>query len=364
MQNRSLVALSLILASSALSPAHAKQCRGPYGSYLWNASLLPNEIPNSGGQVPTQSTPFEQKRAYYGALYRKSALDACRKNSQLRSPSSALKQKQRDVYAVQKIDDTSYICALDCYSPNFSDYGDGKIDSNDFSQCAVLIDAVVNLETEPMCDLIPNGPYKDLGPARGMLDGQKFGQTMRDAIIAKNQSQNAQGTIMSELANYPAYEPFGTLNRIAQSDMPYDDDAWVDDPFPPNPNGTYASSVQIDHIIPRVDVHGCACGPASYANAIPISASLNGAMSNNSQHPARKLILQTWTKTKWMLSSAQDDSGEAVDELDADPGAADDGEIGGCSAGGTGGVGGLVLVGLGLVAARRRGQRARWNAST
>jgi hypothetical protein len=54
------------------------------------------------------------------------------------------------------------------------------------------------------------------------------------------------------------------------------------------------TSLQVDHILPRVDVYGCPCGTNGYNNALIISGSLNRAMSNDLRHPDRIAILQEY----------------------------------------------------------------------
>lgn len=106
--------------------------------------------------------------------------------------------------------------------------------------------------------------------------------------------------------------------------------------------------MQIDHIIPRIDKYGCGCGPNSPANALVISARLNGEMSNNTEHWARYELLQEHTLDP--VAGKPTRPGDAEPVLD---GPDDDHELGGCSTGG--GAGGLVGFGvLGLAWSRRR----------
>jgi hypothetical protein len=53
---------------------------------------------------------------------------------------------------------------------------------------------------------------------------------------------------------------------------------------------------EVDHIIPRVDKHGCVCGTNSFKNAQVISKKLNGQLSNNCSDPRRRAIIDFYTK--------------------------------------------------------------------
>jgi hypothetical protein len=129
-------------------------------------------------------------------------------------------------------------------------------------------------------------------------------------------------------------------------------------------------AVQIDHIIPRVDIQGCECGTNGIENTLVISAGLNGQTSNLIEHDARQAILHRWTNytpdtpppsdvcagdSDRLCSGTPDlvETGEA--SIDESSGAALDenrAEVGGCST--TSGSGALLGLALLLVPRRRR----------
>ncbi len=53
---------------------------------------------------------------------------------------------------------------------------------------------------------------------------------------------------------------------------------------------------QVDHIIPRVDIKGCECGPNSVANAAVISGKLNEANSNYCDTESKLAMFDEWTE--------------------------------------------------------------------
>ena len=77
------------------------------------------------------------------------------------------------------------------------------ITAADYSACGTTINAVTTLQTEPMCDLTPDGPYKHLTPpnARPGLAGYKFDQGVRDVVI---QDATAGFIIVSDMSGHPA----------------------------------------------------------------------------------------------------------------------------------------------------------------
>jgi MYXO-CTERM domain-containing protein len=125
-------------------------------------------------------------------------------------------------------------------------------------------------------------------------------------------------------------------------------------------------SVQIDHIVPRVDRYGCGCGTNSPRNAAAVSAQLNNWMSNDSGNQARIAILCAYAKwpgcpgTPFPVLAPGPTSGtraptsDDVDDLASDASKTPN-EIGGCAAGGEtdGGVA-LAMIGLGILVQRRR----------
>jgi hypothetical protein len=79
---------------------------------------------------------------------------------------------------------------------------------------------------------------------------------------------------------------------IDDADFNPENPGWVD----PIPYNGQVAKANVDHIIPRIDTHGCPCGTNSSANALVISAPLNHSMRNSCMDPRRIAILNAWTQ--------------------------------------------------------------------
>lgn len=349
------VVASVLFSSSAFS----WPCRVPGNdnAFKWQTSLSPIEIfyPNAPGDMSTWS--FSKQRTYYSRLWKNSAKEACAAWAQYHSPTSNWSPTQRATIAViqpDPNDDTLFKCAFDCNGHNGS--GDGQVGSDDFSQCPQDIVTLTTQDTEDMCNLVPHGPYRSSDdPTVHYHRGGSFSQKKRDTIIGRNIGEFVR-PINSDVEGMTykgsAMDPYSLLTRVAQTDPPFEDD-----PDPSNPNaasvtpqtsGGYASTAQVDHLIPRVDKYGCGCGTSAYSNALVISAKLNGSMSNNGSDARRMDIL---TRPSWPQAYSPPPVITLPRVGDSEDG--DEPEESGCSTTGGVGAGGLVI-GLAFLRRRRR----------
>jgi hypothetical protein len=142
------------------------------------------------------------------------------------------------------------------------------------------------VERDSCCSLVPNHTrYSSLGATEPAMTrpGSRFTSTQRQAILQWNEQQGGQGHPVSD-AFYDndgvILDPYNNLLSVVNPKWYYfsDDDmtmVWADD------------MPQIDHIVPRVESHGCPCGTSEWSNAAVISARLNVTMSNDCEHPER-----------------------------------------------------------------------------
>ena len=209
---------------------------------------------------------------------------------------------------------------------------------------------------EPECELVPNGKYANsvMGPATPTAGGS-FSESIRNAILDENLANSPEWN--EHLSDAPA-DPIQSPRSSRQTFPPYEDDPDADSPYKP----TWAEGAQIDHIIPRKDIHGCPCGTNSPANAAVISAKHNNAMSNQMSHPGRQQLLLAYTSLGSMSEFPEspeelEEPEEAEDTEDLDDLGEDEAVAGeGCSIGSDaarGWPGLLVLAALGLRRRRR-----------
>jgi hypothetical protein len=205
--------------------------------------------------------------------------------------------------------DDAYLCTCDRGGP----MGDHITTEADLSSDSFQI----NLETitpEPVCYATPCGPYSDVAaPAPGPgsppqlppytwprgRSGGRFSTTMKSAVLKANAGPHAT-TATSDL--HGACGQFDPYSQLAVNDNVLAND---DDPDPRDPEDPIVlqpplqiippAAVQIDHIIPRIDIQGCECGTNGIENTLVLSAGLNGQTSNLLEHEARQAILHRWT---------------------------------------------------------------------
>ena len=163
----------------------------------------------------------------------------------------------------------------------------------------------VTPELDPCCSRIPNGPYTDLEIENPNLfafepeAGKPFSWETKDLVLEENNDRAVflhnlgatdfrsdardlllgiplpPNTVAEELILFSLWNDLGALDRY---DTAGDPDYYV--PPPPQYQTDPAHRASIDHIIPRLDSHGCACGDNSVRNAQVISVRLNSSMQN------------------------------------------------------------------------------------
>lgn len=153
---------------------------------------------------------------------------------------------------------------------------------------------------EDECELTlkPANPYAKLVPHHGPYErGGQF--TDRSAIIESNKKRNnppivLPGVTKKVKTDVPDVDLSEVLAHSTATPDPEDDlYGKTGLPIPDGPNrDDYAN---IDHIIPRVDIHGCECGTNSPINAAVISRVLNIGMSNNMKDMDRIELLRMFT---------------------------------------------------------------------
>lgn len=156
-------------------------------------------------------------------------------------------------------------------------------------------------EKEPECDLTPLGPYQALEaqfpPPSPRQPGSSFSSTQKTKLKAANTAR--WGVLDSDYTRVI----LGRTGGLYYQDTFFqteDDPENEEYPIPPTiSSAVWGQWANVDHIIPRIDVHGCKCGTNSYANAAIISASLNVGMGNNMTDTRRRRILCEWTSLKF-----------------------------------------------------------------
>jgi hypothetical protein len=247
--------VGIFAVMAALTLASVTVSAAPPDCARWNAKITCADVGS------TCDTPAKM-RYYNEQLYSDTALEACKKQHKYQNPTY---HGPIDI-KVSDNDPDKYFCRID-------NNGDGTIDSS------VGDVQLEDLTPEPCCYRSPNpatAPYYNLTttPTSGTYGGS-FGSgpgSKRERIIGRNPALH-QNQLMSD----------------------YKHDLW-DHLVTGGLNNGYKWSAQVDHIIPRVDIQGCACGQNSVANALVISAELNGEMSNYCSHPKRVDILNKYTK--------------------------------------------------------------------
>jgi uncharacterized protein (TIGR03382 family) len=344
------ILLSFAVAALDATPARATQCS------RWNNILGPCDgIVDAAICNNTQdSWPRPSLQSYYNWVYSSTPQKACRKQVLKTVPEDA------DSAVAIEIDDSLWACFYDwdddgsTWANEGGEDDDGDlIDDDDYSSIT-LMTLQTNIEREPECDLIPQGPYTNANPGHPRpvvrpMGGGKFSNDQRywvkDENILKYGSQQSDAHPLSTPQTNIGDSQAIWLTRFTL--QPYEDDAEIDDPMQlPNFNGT----LQIDHIIPRIDIHGCKCGTNGYNNAAAISTTLNNKMSNNMRDPDRIKMLQAFVPGYVPPSRTVGEEDEPrVDEV-----ATTVDEVGGCSATGSKSTSSLALLALALLWTQRR----------
>lgn len=350
------IALALGGVLASYQPASAKSCSNSDGSVRWANGLSQCAVAASFCYYG-QSLPLSQgqQRTLYYYQFSDTPEEACRKLVEKVPYISDAQRASWKLVNFQNVDDpTDYQCTYD-YN------GDGTVRGiaagpygwivaptstfyDDFSGFHPMINPAI-IQTEPMCDRIPNGPNKNVSFATSPVTGP--GRTFTDTqtkLVKANTATSVPGTYYSQ-----AYQLNGMQLDYWQLVA---DPKWAMGNIPPD------QSPQVDHIIPRVDIHGCACGPNSPANSLVISAKLNREMSNLSENEKRQFLLGLYTLAPRSAAQAPapDESGGSAEIDDAMEG--ETANIGGCAAGGGAPGGAAVLAMTAFLALRRRSGRS------
>jgi hypothetical protein len=174
----------------------------------------------------------------------------------------------------------------------------------------------VNVQRDSCCDRVPKGPYTQL-----KLDhpdwfaftpqaGKPFSFETKILVIDENRARTAasgMGTINDVISDSfglggatPA-DPYQLLTWTSSYyvHQTYANWDFYNDPdyaLPLNTGMEYTPNrLSVDHIIPRIDSHGCACGSDDVDNAQVISAFANSSMQNSCNDPRRIAILNQYT---------------------------------------------------------------------
>ncbi len=229
-------------------------------------------------------------RQWYNYLYSDDAQQACRKAILRIAPTKA----NTATLDPQTPGLDMYMCTYDTngdnqvYGTSFNPTPPNKF--NDFAQKHFQVYADTSLQSEPECDLVPQGPYRqDVVAPLGTASGGSFSLKVRTDVLNVN-SLYAQN--LGQISDMLKLDNYDSPVRTRQAFPYYEDDANEWDPNEWKP--TWPEVAQIDHIIPRRDIRGCKCGTNHPNNALVISAQLNNAMSNKMNHPSRIAILQRW----------------------------------------------------------------------
>jgi len=203
---------------------------------------------------------------------------------------------------------------------------------------------------------------------------------MRHAVINNNRATHG-GAAVSDFQNLcGTSDPYSMLVDRTITYMPYGDDPDVDAPpiitFPIQILSAQqaATTLHIDHIIPRIDIQGCPCGTNDIANTFVLSGNANSQSSNLVEHPYRQAILHQYTdyvpavpptpdvcagypKPVFPIAASDDivDESTEIENVDESGDDTEASEVGGCST--TSGGGGFFALAVLFVPRRRRAKR-------
>jgi hypothetical protein len=288
-----------------------------------------------------------QLGSYYNWIFSSTAEKACRKQIMKLHPG------EEDLALAVEVYPDWYYCYLDydrdgsVFPNEFGDDldGDGIDDVDEGGVSSVMLEDVTR---EPECELTPKGPYESLG-TKGARGGS-FSDANRRAIYDRNTTQH-RGLLRSDAGPAASQQTgIGDVDQLSLSRWyypPYNDDAEIDEPY--QLPTTLTTSAQVDHIIPRIDIHGCACGTNAPSNAAVISGQLNRKMSNNLRDPDRIKMLQALVPG-YVPPAGLEPESQPVDDHEIVN------ETGGCSTGDALGLGLLPLFGIVLACRSRRGR--------
>lgn len=295
------------------APAHA-QCR------KWSSGLSVGEQSQNypGRKLPTQTeidTSLAKERFFYSKQFSDSGEEACQKaaryaNSGIPGPGVVISAEQ---------------VAPDLYRCFVDKNNNGTFEDTGMNPDLLFTDVVeVDVTTDECCQFdsnaFPTPPHpiepdkfyktnpatmvvEEMNPAPGLSfqsSDVKFGGLLRIAQTDQIRASAAVGlgpnTLWSDLAGFDFGDP-GV--PIVENDSQKCKDTPASGPqgilWYERGKSTYNDcAAEIDHIIPRTDVHGCPCGSNSYKNAQVISRKLNNWLSNdcNPNRPAGRARLK------------------------------------------------------------------------
>jgi hypothetical protein len=178
-----------------------------------------------------------------------------------------------------------------CYGTNH------EVGSPNYGQFEELTNQVRQevVTPESCCTRTPNGPYKDANvPLYIATVGGDFSTSVKNALAAHNRTEYGVSdmfVVLSDIWMQLTIPDGGSNGELVWGSSSPDDPEF-------DPNAFYIPSLtlaHVDHIIPRIDTHGCPCGKNSKANALIISDKTNMQMSNRCSHPMRQALLQAFT---------------------------------------------------------------------
>lgn len=360
-------ALSFSVALFCARAAEATLCS------RWANDLTPCDgiVAQPDCEIPVDDLPCGQRRSYYNWVYSKNPQKACRKRVMKIDPG------EEDDAQVIQINHVHWLCFWDwdedgntlADASGEDDDGD-TIDDDDWNSIShITLDN--QIEREPECDLVPQGPYTNDNPMFPRppvrpVPGGKFIETLqkkqRRWITDENDRKHG-GSLSDASSSATPNTGIGdnAATWVTRQVFPHyeDDPEFQEDLEWAAPT----APMQIDHIIPRIDIHGCACGTNGYNNAAVITGPLNNKMSNNMRDPDRIKMLQAFVPgyvppSPRLVSQSSPAHADVSPTAGASPHATSD--IGGCStAPGSSAAGGLALVCIALLRVSRLRSRVR-----
>lgn len=303
---RVFLAVALTMAASLSSADAEAQC------VRWWNNLYEGEESffNPGRKLPTaleQEESLARERFFWRVLLSDDPVDACKKEARYSSAGLLIP-------AVAYANDLGNGTA-NCFNDNvvvngLQDPGEGTVttvnflqvptesccafDSNDFPNPAHPVTPDKFYKTNPITMVV-----EEFDPAPGLSFQGSDVKFMGMLQI----SQKEQIRVPNQIAPNAFRSDLSGLKTLG-IDVEHDDDRCKGPPGSGSPGGTlwYERGVsthdecaaEVDHIIPRVEVHGCPCGSNSYKNAQLISRKLNNYLSNdcNPKRPAGRARLE------------------------------------------------------------------------
>ncbi len=328
---------TIALASTLItSHASAKECLDSDGTQRHRSALGPCDTSPSTCSTFSSWT-YAQRRDFFALQNKPTALEACQAYIANFKHTPALTQTQKSSATLVTLNATTAMCTYD-YDGNGHVYGTPSSPTpsgalNDYAVFHTIIYAVTE-DAEAMCSLVPHGPYTNIGSPFGSFGtpGADFSSSKRTAVMAQNKGSSS--SYWSDAWIPFLWEHVDYFQQLV---------LWVHFPV-------------VTHIVPRVDIKGCACGTNASSNAMVVSSKLLLELDTDSQNWKRQTLFSEFT----IAPTAREIDEDFTTDADIDAAITDEEattEIGGCSAGGSSG---LAIGGIAL--ALRRRKRARESA--